>query len=163
MSESVQLITSSLLEQTVERARSSPRLRINHNFHPSDDANLHRFLNALVRGTYVTPHRHIAPPKPESFLVLSGQIAFFIFDEAGSVSRCYRLGEDGAIGIDVAAGTWHSMAVLSENAVIYEVKPGPYSPISDKEFAPFAPREGDPEAVDYLNRLLQHVERARTA
>lgn len=156
MSEPIQLITSGLLERTIERARSSPRLRMNHNFHASDDANLHRFLNALVRGTYITPHRHATPPKPESFLVLNGRVAFFIFDEDGKISQCHRLGEDGLIGVDIPAGTWHSMAVLSEIAVIYEVKPGPYVPTSDKDFAPFAPREGDAKAGDYLNRLL-HV------
>lgn len=161
MPEPVQLITRELLDATVERAMQSPRLRTNHNFHANDEANPHRFLNALVRGTYVTPHRHVSPPKPEAFLVLTGTVAFFIFDDRGVVTHCYRLGDDGLFGIDVEPGIWHSMAALSDTAVIYEVKPGPYAPSSDKDFAPFAPREGDEAARDFLVGLLEHAERAK--
>jgi cupin fold WbuC family metalloprotein len=154
MHEPIQLITTALLDATVEHARQSTRLRMNHNFHASDQSNPHRFLNALVRGTYVTPHRHVTPPKPEVFLALAGRIAFFLFDDQGNITHCYRLGEGGMLGVDVEPGIWHSMAVLSESAVIYEVKPGPYDPISDKDFAPFAPREGARNTTSYLAKLL---------
>lgn len=157
MREPIQLITTALFERTVERAKQSPRLRMNHNFHASDESNPQRFLNALVRGTYVTPHRHVTPPKPEAFLALSGKIAFFIFDDLGNITHCHRLGEDGVLGVDVDAGLWHSMVVLSESAVIYEVKPGPFSPLSDKDFAPFAPREGDPATSSYLAMLVERA------
>lgn len=158
----IHLITSELLDATLDRARRSERKRANYNFHANDESNPHRFLNALVRGTYVPPHRHITPPKSESFLVVRGQIAFFIFDDAGTISHCHRLGEKcGALGVDVAPGLWHSMALLSDSAVVYEVKPGPYAPLSDKDFAPFAPREGDAEASAYLARLVSWAESAR--
>lgn len=159
MAAPIQLISTALLEQTVHRAKASPRLRINHNFHPNDESNLHRFLNALVRGTYVPPHRHVTPPKDEVFLVLTGKVAFFTFDEHGAIVSMHRLGEQGLIGVDVKPGVWHAMAVLSESAVIYEVKPGPYAPTSDKDFAPFAPREGDRRASEYLAYLLEHAEK----
>jgi cupin fold WbuC family metalloprotein len=156
-----QLITQALLDQTLTRAKASARLRMNHNFHASDAANLHRFLNALVYGTYVTPHRHVTPPKPEAFLVLAGQVALFVFDDAGEILHCYRLGEEGLLGVDLEPGRWHSIAALSPSAVLYEVKPGPYVPLSDKDFAPFAPREGDAAAAPYLAALLEHAERGR--
>lgn len=157
----IQLITNDLLQRTIERAKASSRLRMNHNFHGGDEANPQRFLNALVRGTYVTPHRHVTPPKDEAFLVLSGTVAFFTFDDDGRVASLDVLGEQGTIGIDVAPGIWHSMAVLSQSAVIYEVKPGPYAPTEDKDFAHFAPREGDPSAAAYLTQLLEAVEKLR--
>jgi cupin fold WbuC family metalloprotein len=159
MAAPIQLISIDLLERTVERAKASPRLRTNHNFHPSDASNLHRFLNALVRGTYVTPHRHVTPPKDEVFLVLTGKVAFYTFDDLGAIVSMHRLGEGGLIGIDVEPGVWHAMAVLSESAVIYEVKPGPYAPMTDKDFAPFAPREGDHRAPEYLAQLLEYAEK----
>ena len=34
------------------------------------------------------------------------------------------------------------------------MKPGPYSQANDKDFAPWAPREGEPGAAEYLERLL---------
>jgi hypothetical protein len=46
------------------------------------------------------------------------------------------------------------VAALSETAVCFEVKAGPYDAATDKEFAPWAPREGDPSAPEYLAKLL---------
>ena len=51
-SPSLQLLDSNLLRTLIERARRSPRLRTNHNFHRSMEDNPHRFLNVLARGTY---------------------------------------------------------------------------------------------------------------
>ena len=149
----VQIIDGALFDRLIERARQSPRLRTNHNFHASMDENPHRFLNVMIRGTYITPHRHLDPPKAESFLVLRGEIAFFLFDDTGAISRVEILGR-GKMGIDIASGIWHTLAVLTPEAVCYEVKPGPYSAANDKNFASWAPREGDPKAAEYLERLM---------
>ena len=83
----VQTLSNALFQDLIERAERSPRLRINHNFHASMEDNPHRFLNVMAKGTYVAPHRHLDPPKAESFLVLEGEVAFFIFDDAGQVVR----------------------------------------------------------------------------
>jgi cupin fold WbuC family metalloprotein len=152
----LQTIDSALFEDLVERARQSPRLRTNHNFHGTMEENPHRFLNVMVRGTYVAPHRHLDPPKAESFLVVRGEMAFFTFDDGGAVLSTHRLGQD-PLGVDIGPGIWHSLAVLTPYAVCFEVKPGPYLASNDKDFAPWAPREGDPEAPAYLAGLLAHV------
>lgn len=153
----IQLLDEILIERTVTRALASPRLRTNHNFHPDDHANPHRFLNALVRGTYCAPHRHSDPAKAETFLVLRGEVAVFLFDGIGNVVARHDLGRGGLLGIDIAPGHWHSIAALSDTAVCFEVKPGPWVPATDKEFAAWAPREGDPRAKEYLEGLLATV------
>src|SRR5256885_13658473 len=112
----IQRLDRELFRSLLDRARQSPRRRTNHNFHGSMEENPHRFLNVMLRGTYVTPHRHLDPPKAESFLVLSGEIAFFIFDDAGNVVETRVLGGD-PLGIDIAPGVWHSLVVLSEEAI----------------------------------------------
>jgi cupin fold WbuC family metalloprotein len=158
MASDVQLITRNLLDSVLERARQSPRRRTNHNFHPTLTDNPHRFLNVMLAGTYIQPHRHLEPPKSETFLVLEGRAVIFIFDDSGVVREHSILGPDsGAWGIDIAPGVWHSLAVLSEHAFCFEVKPGPYAPAADKEFADWAPREGDAAASSYLGGLLQLV------
>jgi len=154
MSAAVQLIDDALLDATVARALTAPRGRINHNFHPDMASNPHRFLNAWTRGSYAAPHRHLAVPKPESFLVLRGELALFVFDDAGEVTERYLLGRDGVHGIDLAPGLWHTVAAVTDTAICFEVKAGPYDAATDKEFAPWAPREGDPAAAAYLARLL---------
>ncbi len=156
MNDAVQLVNRALFDDLVDRARRLPRLRINHNFHASMEDNPHRFLNVMVKGTYVAPHRHLDPPKAESFLVLEGEVAFFMFDDSGRVVRMEVVGRD-PMGIDLAPGVWHTLTPLSEHAVCYEVKPGPYSAADDKDFAPWAPREADPGAASYLESLLAIV------
>ena len=153
----IKLLDRALIEATLARALSSPRGRTNHNFHENDLDNPHRFLNAILRGSYCAPHCHSAPPKSETFLVLAGEVAVFLFDDTGAVVETHVLGRDGLVGIDIAPGRWHSIASLSESAVCFEVKPGPWDPASDKQFAPFAPREGDAAAPAYLAHLLAGV------
>lgn len=152
----IQILDSALIRSLIERARRSPRLRTNHNFHAAMEENPHRFLNVMIRGTYITPHRHLDPPKAESFLVLEGRLAFFTFDDTGGIASMHVLGGD-AIGIDIQPGVWHTLAVLSPHAVCYEVKPGPYSASNDKDFAAWAPREGEPGVAAYLEWLMSQA------
>lgn len=153
MSKNIQTITPTLLDELTERARESARQRTNHNFHQSFDENPNRFLNVMVKGTYVTPHRHTTPPKSESFVVLRGQLLFITFDDQGGLQTVTRLGAQDNYGIDIAAGIWHSIIIESETAICFEVKPGPYAPASDKDFAPWAPREGEPGTAEYAASL----------
>lgn len=155
----IQLIDQDLFARLIAEARASPRRRVNYNFHLSAEENPHRFLNVLARGTYVAPHRHLHPPKAESFIVLSGRLAVFIFDDQGEVTQTASLGPTpmdptAPSGIDLPAGYWHTIAPLTETAVIFEVKPGPYLPTADKEFAPWAPREGEAGFEEYLSWLM---------
>lgn len=150
----VQIIDDELIERTLAKARNSPRQRANHNFHPTHDDVCHRFLNAWIRGTYVAPHRHLSVPKPEGFLVLRGELACFVFDDTGAVTDRLVLGRGSCRGVDLAPGIWHTLAPLTAEAVCYEVKPGPWDPATDKEFAPWAPREGEPGAAAYLAALI---------
>ena len=152
----MQVLDATLFLPLIERARQSPRMRTNHNFHGSMEDNPHRFLNVMVRGTFITPHRHSDPPKSESFLVLEGELAFFTFDDAGHITGTHVLGRD-ARGVDIQPGVWHTIAVLTAYVVCFEVKPGPYLAANDKDFAPWAPREGDPQARAYLDSLVARV------
>jgi len=163
--ETIQTIHAELVESLIARAKASPRLRTNHNFHASMEENPHRFLNVMLRGSYFTPHRHLKPPKHESFLVLKGEVGFLEFDDHGRVTRTFRLKPSGLLenngsvmGVDILPGVWHCLVVLSDEAVCYEVKPGPYVVTSDKEFADWAPHEGTDGCDAYLQELLKHFE-----
>ena len=103
----IQVLDTRLFRDLIDRARQSPRLRTNHNFHASLEDNPHRFLNVIVKGI----------PR------ITARV----------------LGRD-PVGIDIRPGVWHTMVVLSAHAICYEVKPGPYSAPTDKEFASWAPR-----------------------
>jgi cupin fold WbuC family metalloprotein len=113
-------------------------------------------LNALQPGTYVQPHRHITPPKAESIVVLQGAIGFVPFDDHGEIDRGnWQLVDPdrGVVGIDYRAGIWHTFFAIAPDTVLFEVKPGPYDAATDKEFATWAPAEGDDGAMEYLAKL----------
>lgn len=152
------IIDDSLLRDLDRKAMQSERGRINYNFHLHDNDAAHRFLNIMHRGTYIQPHRHIAPPKPETFLVLQGDLAFIMFNDDGSIADVAGIGENYCYGLDLDPGIWHSLLVLTESASCFEVKPGPYnSATKDKEFAPWAPAEGEAEAEAYLQSLEEKI------
>jgi cupin fold WbuC family metalloprotein len=166
--QSVQLITAELIASLVKQAQQSIRRRMNYNFHTGGDDNPQRFLNVFLLGSYVRPHRHLTPPKAESFIVLSGHVVGFVFDDGGRVISGHILGDGPfagrtpfqitdrtvARGVDLQPGLWHCVASLTPVAVCYEVKPGPWDPVTDKEFAPWAPEEGSAQAAPYLAALL---------
>lgn len=149
----VQLIDRNLFEDITRRAEGTERRRLNHNFHAGPNDNPHRFLNVLLRGTYIRPHRHLDPPKSETFVVLEGRAEVLIFNEDGTIASRHMLGEE-ALGIDLSPGIWHTVLAVTESVVCFEVKPGPWEPASDKEFARWAPPEGDPAVGNYLQTLL---------
>ncbi len=158
--EGVRLIDRALMEELLERARRSPRRRVNLNFHNTPDEDPNRFLNVMLEGTYVAPHRHLLVPKPELFLVIEGLAAVYTFGDEGQVRSWSVIGPgapEGRLGVDLAPGIWHTLAVLSPHAVLLEVKPGFYDPATDNQFAPWAPREGEPGAKEYLEGLVRLV------
>jgi cupin fold WbuC family metalloprotein len=153
------LITSALVQHAVETSRESPRRRVIQPFHKSDTDPLHRMLNAVQPDSYVRPHRHLDPPKAEAWILLRGALVFFTFEDDGRIRDAIRVaaGSD-CFGVDLTPGIYHSFVALEPDTVIYEVKPGPYEPASDKAFAPWAPAEGSPDAPAYMRALLSHWE-----
>ncbi len=105
--EMVRELNAELIARVTEGALQSPRRRMNFNFHRDAADNPHRFLNVMLRGTYVQPHRHRDPPKTESFLALQGSGCVVTFDDAGAVLERFFIGCDGLIGVDIDAGVWH--------------------------------------------------------
>ena len=154
----VELITRQLLARLAARAAHLARGRTNYNFHGYRDG-YQRLLNVIQPGSYIQPHRHGDPQKSESFVVLQGEIAFFQFDAQGRVLMAQRLGpRREAVAVDLAPGVWHCFLALERDTAVFEGKNGPYDPSGDKEFAGWAPPEGDPAAAAYMAGLLARIE-----
>jgi cupin fold WbuC family metalloprotein len=154
----MQIIDDTLLDQLTEKARTSPRQRANFNLHGSYDDPCQRLLNAVEPGSYVRPHRHLDPPRPETFVAVRGRLAVVVFTADGALLQVVPLAiGTGTIGVDLPAGTWHSVLALETGSIFFETKPGPYQPLSDKDFAIWAPAEGSAEAADYLRKLEKDV------
>lgn len=148
-------ITTKELDILSEKARQSPRKRMNFNFHKHMDDTLQRMLHAMNRGTYVQPHKHENPDKREAFIILRGRVVLIEFNDIGKPINFIILDtKTGNYGVEIPPRTWHSLVALQDNSVVYEVKDGPYSPADDKYFADWAPKEGDKECAEFLESLI---------
>jgi len=160
--ETVVPIDRDLMQRKAADASRSVRRREIHNFHKGDSDTLQRMLNAIQPGSYIRPHRHLNPPKAESIILLHGSLAFARFTDDGSLHEKECILIDAARGVhgcDIRAGVWHTIFALVPDTVVFEVKPGPYDPTIDKEFAPWSPPEGSPETATFLAKLEDRFRR----
>lgn len=139
-------VTRAELARLTEAARGAVRRRQNHNLHPALADPVQRLLNAFEPGTYVRPHRHVAPGKWELFAWLAGRAAVLAFDDDGVVTERVELDAATPL-VEIPVGTWHSLAALETGTVLFEVKQGPYAPLAPEGFAPWAPADATPQAA----------------
>ncbi len=151
-------IDEKLTEPLIKKAANIARKRTNHNFHKEDGDTLHRMLNIMNINTYVQPHKHDNPDKREAFIILKGKGLVIEFDDDGNITDYIHLDPQKlSHGCEIAAKTWHTVICLEDNTVFYEVKDGPYHPLNDKDFAAWAPKEGDKKCLGYIEQLLKQI------
>ena len=137
-------VSAEFLAGLVTRAADHDRGRINHNLHTSLQDPIQRFFNILEPGSYVRPHRHTDPPRWEVFVGLAGRAAVLEFDHRGrAIRRCDISPRGPDIAVEITAGSWHTVTALASGTELFALKPGPYSPVSDMDFAAWAPPEED--------------------
>jgi cupin fold WbuC family metalloprotein len=157
----MKLIAHNLIDELTARAAASPRARAHHNVHESPTDLVQRFFVVTQRNTYFRPHRHLT--KSELALVMRGRFHVLIFDEKGTVTARYSVGDDtGNMAYETPQATWHTLVADNDGSSFFEVKQGPYDPATAAEFASWAPAEGDaavPRFLEWL-RVAQPGDRA---
>ena len=151
-------ITHKLTNPLVREAANSERKRKNLNFHQNFTDRIHRMIHATNPETYVQPHKHENPDKMETFIVLKGRVLVIEFSEKGEIIDHIIL--DSAIGnygVEISPGIWHTLITLESDSLVYEIKDGPWNPTDDKNFASWAPTEGDKVCKDYNDSLLRKL------
>jgi cupin fold WbuC family metalloprotein len=141
----------------IKASRESQRQRMILPVHREQSAPVQRMLNFLQPDTYIRPHRHPGSGATESMIVLQGAINFFTFDNRGTIQTHIYVG--GSIAhsvVDIEPNIWHTFVVKEADTVLFEVKRGPYNPMTDKEFAAWAPEENTSESVNYLSKLKEY-------
>jgi cupin fold WbuC family metalloprotein len=128
----MKIIDSQLLATVTEQAKNSPRLRMNYNFHQSMDSKSQRLLNALEMGTELPIHRHTHTA--ETYILLQGCIKVLFYNERKELIDATVLNPlEGKFGVDIPAGQFHTIEILENGSVIFEVKDGPYTPLEEKD------------------------------
>ncbi|MFZ4413179.1 MAG: WbuC family cupin fold metalloprotein [Bacteroidales bacterium] len=152
-------IDAALLNVISDNAQKSNRKRMNLNFHHNDADRLQRFINAIEPYSYIQPHKHENPDKREVFFILKGKMLVVEFDDDGNVLDHIILdAEQGNFAVEIPEKTWHTILSLEKSSVAYEFKDGPYAVADDKNFAVWAPKEGDPLCKAYIDNLLENLQ-----
>lgn len=136
-------INKELLKTLLVEAKENPRLRQNFDLRTSSADTSQRMLNALQPQTEVPIHRH--EKTSETVICLVGKLEEIIYEEVNEyvhettsccddvirqksfkeVSRQILSPAEGKFGIQIPAGTWHTINII-EPSVIFEAKDGAY-------------------------------------
>lgn len=146
------LLDDQLFESILNQAKHSPRKRSHFNFHKELSDPVQRVCIGLLKGTYVRPHYHPQQNKWEMLLAVSGCVGVLIFNDQGFVVQRYELAPQQPLhGIELQPDTWHTVFPVTSEAVILEVKEGPYLPTAAENFAAWSPEEGSSAAAEFLD------------
>ena len=120
----LQVVDRKLITDLVDKAKVSPRLRMNYNLHTDLNDKCQRLLNAMEPGTIMPIHHHKVA---EVYILLQGRIKVMLHNDEGNVvSSTFLDPKEGLYGVQIPADTWHSLEVYESGSVIFEVKEGPY-------------------------------------
>ena len=129
-----------ILDELTQRAKESPRLRMNLDLRNSPEDGSQRMLNALEPGTVLPIHRHRTTS--EVVVMLRGRAVQYLYDEQGRETDAVLLaagaldgdGVPGAVpGMTIGKGQWHKLVALESGTVIFEAKDGAYLPIGEED------------------------------
>ena len=124
-------ITHSILDSLTEKAKISPRLRMNMDLRNSADDQSQRMLNAIEPGSQLPIHRH--QKTSETMVCLRGRLQVEFYDELERIcTDSFVIEPNGVnVAVSIPMGIWHTVQVLESGTVILEMKNGKYEPISD--------------------------------
>lgn len=128
-------IDDKLLDELTERAKTSPRLRMNYDLRNGENDQSQRMLNAIEPESVVPIHRHTR--SSETVVVIRGKVKEVLYDEqAKTVLEEVELNPDGpCFAVNVPLGQWHTLHSLESGTVIMEIKDGPYEPMRPEDMA----------------------------
>ena len=98
-------------------------------------------------------------------MAVQGEFAAVTFADGGEIEDVVRFATEAywrydarvAVGVELGPETWHTVVALSDTAVLFEVKEGPFVPSIAKEYALWAPEEGGAHAAAYLKWLKNQI------
>ncbi len=138
-------------EALAATADASSRQRAHHLFHPLLEDPIQRMVMVMNPDTYVRPHRHVDPARWELFVVIRGRVVALCFDDQGRIEERHELAAGGANSVaEIEPGRWHALTALDTHTTVFECKPGPYIAVEDKDFAAWAPREGENTCAAFI-------------
>ena len=126
-------ITQAILDDLTEKAKASPRKRMNMDLRDSIDDQSQRMLNAIEPDSEVPIHRH--QKTSETVVCLRGRLVEEYYDDLERIcTEAIELSPNGpVVALNIPAGQWHTVRALESGTVILEVKDGSYEPLSPED------------------------------
>jgi cupin fold WbuC family metalloprotein len=138
------------IRQLAAAALKSERKRSHLLLHESHADSVQRLLVFLRQGSYIQPHRHSS--QWEMIVPLDGVMGLLLFSDDGAVTRRVEIRPGDTSLLQIPAGVWHTLFSVSDEALLLEIKPGPFRPA---EFAGWCPGETEPESQSVVNWIPQ--------
>lgn len=124
----MKIIDQEIINNLYIAADKSDRKRSHYLLHSSHQDKVQRLLIAMKQGSYVEPHYHELPHQWELFQVLDGSVKVTLYSNDGSGNKYFEMGDDSKIKIiEIQPYEIHSVECLSEQALLLEVKEGPFN------------------------------------
>ena len=126
-------ITQQIMDELTEKAKASPRLRMNYDLRNSAEDKSQRMLNAIEPNSSLPIHRH--KDTTETVVCLRGRLVEEYYDELERIcTEAIELSPNGpVVAVNIPAGQWHTVRALESGTVILEVKDGPYEPTGPED------------------------------
>ena len=125
------VITQEILDELIEKAKASERLRANMDLRNSPEDLSQRMLNALEPGTVMPIHRHLGTS--ETCVCIRGHFEEYLYDENGNLTETIDMVPSGVV-LNIEKGQWHSLKCLESGTILLEAKDGVYAPLNKDEF-----------------------------
>lgn len=122
------IIDQVVLDSLSEQAKANPRLRQAFDLRTTSEDNSQRMLNALESGTIMPIHRH--RNTSETMVIIRGKLIERFYDDIGNITEEFLMEPRGQYPmVQIEVGQWHSLEVLEDRTIIFEVKDGKYAPL----------------------------------
>lgn len=111
------VINQTILDDLTEKAKASPRLRMNLDLRNSSEDQSQRMLNAIEPGTLLPIHRHKG--SSETCICIRGHFEEYFYDENGKLTDTIDMVPGGTV-LNIEKGQWHSLKCLESGTILLE-------------------------------------------
>ena len=145
-------VGKALINELKEISVGSGNQNVRFCLHESPDALFHDMLILEHKGKYYRPHKHLT--KGESFHIIEGSMAIFIFDEKGNIIDNCLLNTANNLIYRLEINMFHAIMPLSDLVIYHESKLGPFLSEGDSIYPSWAPVGDSPkQTAEYQDRL----------
>ncbi len=123
--------------------------------HKNKSSKHHSMVLLQNKNNYYRPHKH--KNKGDTFLILKGKLACFLFNNKGKIKFKCVLKKNEIFR--TPSNTFHAVMPLTKRVFYFETKKGPFLKKNDSIFANWSPsnKENKIKIKNYKNMLLKSI------